>query len=96
VLWEDDAKTDRFWRAWNSLLERSTSREEDMITNLTILIGLSAGEMLKLRKLDRIGALLRAQKFLPISLLCNGGAKITKSRLNRWALKSLVGEGSVA
>jgi hypothetical protein len=92
VLWEDDAKTDKFLRAWNSLLERSTSREEDMITNLTILIGLSAGEILNLRKADRIGALLRAQKFLPLSLLCNGGVKMTKSRLNRWAPEKLSGE----
>jgi hypothetical protein len=62
-----------------------------MITNLASLIGLSAGEILNLRKENRIGALLRAQKFLPLSLLCNSGMKMTETRLNRWAPQSLSG-----
>ena len=74
-LKDDSIHEKDFWdfvQVWNELTNRTTSRPEDEMTILALLLDLSSNEVRSVseRKL-RLRAILRTQNYLPVSFLLN-------------------------
>jgi len=64
------SKESRLMRTWNALLERSTTKPEDLYTVLANLIGFNAGYLVQSKDTrERMKAILFSLDQLPIDLL---------------------------
>lgn len=70
LLYEVAANTEgRFINEWNNLVQRSTSRKEDIHNIFASMLGLNGGDILTLPFDQRMKAILRAQTSLPLDIL---------------------------
>lgn len=67
---------DVFSFEWNNLVQRSTTKKEDVHCILANMLGLSAGEVLALHYEERMKAILCTQAMLPLGLLFNEGPRV--------------------
>ncbi|KAL8901742.1 MAG: hypothetical protein Q9207_005053 [Kuettlingeria erythrocarpa] len=82
-----------FTMAWNGLRDRSTTKVEDLYGIIAVVVDLSAGDVLKLRREERLPAIYRSQKTLPLALLYQTSPKILdKNGQNTWAPAGVVGD----
>ena len=81
---------DNFINTWNQLLERSTSKAEDLHFIFANMLDLPAGEIIKLQHDQRMKAILSTQATLPLSLLYARGPKIDDIQ-NRWIPRDIQG-----
>lgn len=58
-----------FCEVWNSLLARSTTEPSDVHGIFAALVNLSAGEILSLPPTQRLQAIIKAQKTIPLSIM---------------------------
>ena len=72
-----------FVNTWNHLMERSTSKAEDLHVIFANMLDLPVSEILKLSYNQRMKAILSSQSLLPLALLYTSGIKIDDIR-NRW------------
>ncbi|KAL8847831.1 MAG: hypothetical protein Q9221_007133 [Calogaya cf. arnoldii] len=82
-----------FVRVWNGLRRRSTTKIDDLYGIIAIMVDLSAYEILRLPPKERMKAILRSQRTLPISLLYQNCDKL--SDLNGkplWAPSGIAGD----
>ncbi|MCJ1263437.1 hypothetical protein MMC22_003307 [Lobaria immixta] len=56
-------------KIWNQLNERSTTRREDRLIILAVLLDLNAGEIMSLEVREQMRALFRTQSALPLSFV---------------------------
>lgn len=59
----------QFSNEWNNLVQRSTSRKGDIYCIFASMLGLNGGDILALPHEQRMKAIIRAQKRLPLDLL---------------------------
>ncbi|KAL8916631.1 MAG: hypothetical protein Q9208_008390 [Pyrenodesmia sp. 3 TL-2023] len=82
-----------FAMAWNGLRDRSTTKPEDLYGIIAVVVDLSAGDVLKLRREERLSAIYRSQRTLPLSLLYQTSPKILDQKgQSTWAPAGIVGE----
>ncbi|KAL8749425.1 MAG: hypothetical protein Q9184_006813, partial [Pyrenodesmia sp. 2 TL-2023] len=82
-----------FAMAWNGLRDRSTTKAEDLYGIIAVVVDLSAGAVLKLRREERLPAIYRSQRTLPLSLLYQTSPKILDRKgQSTWAPAGIVGD----
>lgn len=85
----------RFTKIWNELDQRSTTRRQDRLIILAILLDLDAGEIMSLKVEDQMKAVLGTQKLLPLSLLFEPQLELAASE-TKCGWIPLYPEGSVS
>ncbi|KAL9014803.1 MAG: hypothetical protein Q9173_000557 [Seirophora scorigena] len=82
-----------FALAWNGLRDRSTTKPEDLYGIIAVVVDLSAGDILKLQREERLKAIFRSQTTLPLPLLYQSSPKILDSKgRSTWAPSGIVGD----
>jgi hypothetical protein len=77
------ANKNPFPREWNNLVERSTTKKEDVHCILANMLGISDGDILNLWYEERMKAILGAQGSLPLHLLAKSGPRL-QGGFDRW------------
>ncbi|KAL8707277.1 MAG: hypothetical protein Q9225_007786, partial [Loekoesia sp. 1 TL-2023] len=75
--------SESFVTVWNHLVSRSTSKMEDVHGILANTLDLSASEVLALPAEERMKAILRVQRKLPVAMMYNGAHKVSNQSC-RW------------
>ncbi|KAL9016265.1 MAG: hypothetical protein Q9185_006387 [Variospora sp. 1 TL-2023] len=82
-----------FALAWNGLRTRSTTKADDLLGILAVVVDLSAGEILKLPPESRLKAILRSQSTLPLPLLYQSTPKLLDNKgFDTWAPSGIKGD----
>ncbi|MCJ1266252.1 hypothetical protein MMC22_006135 [Lobaria immixta] len=72
-------------KTWNQLNERSTTRREDRLLILAVLLDLNAGEIVSLEIREQMRAIFRTQSALPLSFLFEPQTEPAEDNLKcRW------------
>ena len=78
--------------AWNALIDRNTSKPDDLPAILATVLHLSAHEVLELDRSQRVLAMMRSQASLPLSLLFVPRTTMhAMDSKNRWAPVAIEG-----
>ncbi len=85
-----ESEVANFVNTWNCLVERSTSKAEDLHVIFANMLDLPAGEVIKLQHDQRTKAIFSTQSALPLALIYNSSPKIDDPR-NRWIPKNIEG-----
>ena len=86
-----DSSRENFRRSWNAMLRRTTSRKEDVIAVLGLLLYVTIGDVIRLPEDLRMKAVLNAEARIPSSFLFSPGDKMKEPK-NRWVPMYLEGE----
>ncbi|KAL8654999.1 MAG: hypothetical protein Q9210_001161 [Variospora velana] len=82
-----------FALAWNGLRDRSTTKPEDLYGIIAVVVDLSAGDILKLPREERLKAIFRSQTTLPLPLLYQNSPKILDNKgRSTWAPSGIGGD----
>ena len=82
----EDIQLESFVNVWNELINRSTTKPEDMFAIFANLLDFNAGQIIKLPQNERMRAILWSSDKIPFSLLYNKGFRVDDggSHRDRW------------
>ena len=81
----EDIQLESFVNVWNELINRSTTKPDDMFAIFANLLDFNAGQIIKLPQNERMRAILWSSDKIPFSLLYNKGLKVhDASHRDRW------------
>ena len=82
----EDVQLDSFVSVWNELINRSTTKPEDIFAIFGNLLDFNAGQIIKLPQNERMKAILWSSSVIPFSLLYNTGPRLKEgeSHRDRW------------
>lgn len=85
LISRDSGEAIELVKTWNQLNERSTTRREDRLIMLAVLLDLNAGEIMSLKVKEQMRAIFRTQSALPLSFLFEPQTEPAEDNLKcRW------------